>query len=120
MERELASGGLAGRVEWTTAEREELVARGIVKGYTARYLHAPETYPTLLDDPTNIRFYKVSGQMSGGMASLSVCRALLGQLTQSVGLICSASMGFYKVSRHSREGGFVKCLRGSARSADCV
>lgn len=88
------------------------MARGIVKGYTARYLHAPETYPTLLDDPTNIRFYKVSGQMSGGVASLSVCRALRGQLTESV--------GFYKVSRHSREGGFVECLSGSARSADCV
>ncbi|XP_071524011.1 teneurin-a-like [Panulirus ornatus] len=57
-ERDRLSSGLPGTVEWSSSETEELLSRGAVSSYTARYLHPPETYPALLDDPTNIRFFK--------------------------------------------------------------
>ncbi|KAK8385757.1 hypothetical protein O3P69_016491 [Scylla paramamosain] len=57
-ERERLSSGLPGTVEWSSSETEELLSRGSVSSYTARYLHPPETYPALLDDPTNVRFFK--------------------------------------------------------------
>ena len=57
-ERERVSAGLPGTIEWSSSEAEELINKGAVSSYTARYLHPPETYPQLLDDPTNIRFFK--------------------------------------------------------------
>lgn len=57
-ERDRLSAGLPGTVEWSSSETEELLSRGSVSSYTARYLHPPETYPALLDDPTNVRFFK--------------------------------------------------------------
>ncbi|XP_069941027.1 teneurin-a isoform X3 [Cherax quadricarinatus] len=57
-ERDRLSSGLPGTVEWSSSETEELLSRGAVSSYTARYLHPPETYPALLDDPTNVRFFK--------------------------------------------------------------
>ncbi|KAA0186935.1 hypothetical protein HAZT_HAZT008617 [Hyalella azteca] len=63
LERELVAAGFSGHVEWTAVEQEELLSRGSVSSYTAMYLHSPETYPQLLDDPTNIRFYKDPSRM---------------------------------------------------------
>ena len=57
-ERDRLNSGLPGTVEWSSSETEELLSRGSVSSYTARYLHPPETYPALLDDPTNVRFFK--------------------------------------------------------------
>ncbi|XP_068237244.1 teneurin-a [Palaemon carinicauda] len=57
-EKDRVAAGLPGTVEWSSSETEELLSRSSVGSYTARYLHPPETYPALLDDPTNIRFFK--------------------------------------------------------------
>ncbi|CAL4070306.1 unnamed protein product [Meganyctiphanes norvegica] len=57
-ERDRLAAGLLGTVDWTPSETEELLRGQQVSSYTARYLHPPEQYPVLLDDPTNVRFYK--------------------------------------------------------------
>ncbi|ROT62396.1 hypothetical protein C7M84_019764 [Penaeus vannamei] len=57
-ERERLSSGLPGSVEWSSSETEELLSRGSVSSYTAKYLYPPEEYPALLDDPTNVRFFR--------------------------------------------------------------
>lgn len=58
-ERDRVSRGEAGTVPWTHDQTVELITQGSVAQYTARYLHAPDTYPQLVDDPTNVKFVKV-------------------------------------------------------------
>ncbi|KAL7643035.1 UNVERIFIED_CONTAM: hypothetical protein RMT77_006324 [Armadillidium vulgare] len=57
-ERDLLSRGLPSSVEWTAGEVEQLLSQSYISMYSARYLHSPELAPELLDDPSNIRFFK--------------------------------------------------------------
>ena len=58
-ERATAAAGLTRSVEWSAAERAQLLAHGSVARYSARYVHPPDVHPRLLDDHNNIGFFKV-------------------------------------------------------------
>ena len=58
-ERARLNRGEAGSVAWTHDQRVELLTHGYVKDYSARYLHPPDEFPQLVDDPSNIKFVQV-------------------------------------------------------------
>ncbi|KAL7300753.1 hypothetical protein TKK_0006730 [Trichogramma kaykai] len=47
-------------IEWSTSEQDEIVKLGKAQSYEAEYVHDPQLYPELAEDPYNIRFVKRS------------------------------------------------------------
>lgn len=57
-EIKLVQKGLRGSREWTKAEKEDLLTKGVVTDYYGTDIHDVEKFPQLADDPTNIVFRK--------------------------------------------------------------
>lgn len=52
--------GLPGALDWSPGEAQRLLSGDGVPGYSARLIQSAERYPELVDDPTNVRFVKIT------------------------------------------------------------
>ena len=59
IERELAQTGKLSVNEWTRVQREELLVKGRVEEFQARYIRNIAIYTELADDPKNVAFIQM-------------------------------------------------------------
>lgn len=57
-EKALVAAGWEGRAQWTEEEKEELIAHGVVDGWSAQDIHSTALFPQLADDPGNVAFVR--------------------------------------------------------------
>ncbi|XP_034947958.1 teneurin-a isoform X2 [Chelonus insularis] len=63
-EREALRAKTPTSIEWMAAEQEEIENHGSASNYECEYIHDPQLYPELAEDPYNIKFVKKAANPS--------------------------------------------------------
>ena len=109
-ERARVAAGKPGTVNWTAAEKAELLQTGKVSGYVGHHINSVNGHPELARDPNNIKFVKgAQGNLAehGGSFRNSTSGELMNRsfiAVQIIGILVQA-LGDYKFNQHESETG---------------